>query len=139
MQPTDTLTTIATALAVLIAGASNVGPVITMPSTASFEVRIGSNDTVGRILRRQEKDFQITVWAGSPDVRATAALAVDNGLSALTYLSMPDGSPTVLRYKRSLISDNAQSYLVYRHDMIFSRRFQLASDRAGKLRLLLLR
>ncbi|WP_392336230.1 hypothetical protein [Pantoea stewartii] len=69
MQPTDTLTTIATALAVLIAGASNVGPVITMPSTASFEVRIGSNDTVGRILRRQEKDFQITVWAGSPDVR----------------------------------------------------------------------
>lgn len=119
VQPTDTLTTIATALTVLIAGASNAGPVITMPATAAFEVRIGANDTVGRILRRQEKDFQITVWAGSPDVRAAASLAVDDGLSALTSLSMTDGSPTVLRYKRSLISDNAQSYLVYRHDMIF--------------------
>lgn len=119
VQQTDTLTTIATALAVQISGASNAGPVITLPAAAIFDIRIGSADTVGRILRRQEKDFQITVWAGSPGVRELAALAVDNGLSALTSLNMPDGSPTVIRYKRSLISDNAQSYLVYRHDMIF--------------------
>ncbi len=69
---------------------------------------------------------------------ATAALAVDNGLSALTYLSMPDGSPTVLRYKRSLISDNAQSYLVYRHDMIFCVDFSsLQTAQATQVKLLL--
>ncbi len=92
------------------------------------------------ILRRQEKDFQITVWAGSPDVRATAALAVDNGgfPGVDSAPACAGGSPTVLRYKRSLIIDNAQSYLCLpsRHD--FLRRFQLASDRARQLRLLLL-
>lgn len=123
VQSGDTLAAIATALAVQISGASSSGAVITLPATAAFEVRIGSEDVVGRILRRQEKDFQVTVWAGSPDIRAAAALAVDNGLSALTSLNMPDGSPTLLRYKRSMPSDSAQSYLVYRHDMIFCADF----------------
>jgi Mg2+/citrate symporter len=94
VQSGDTLANIATALAVQISGASSSGAVITLPASAAFEIRIGSEDVVGRILRRQEKDFQVTVWAGSPAVRAATALAVDNGLSALTSLNMPDGSPT---------------------------------------------
>lgn len=123
VQSGDTLTTIATALSALVAGASNSGPVITMPATAAFSVRVGTLDTVGRILRRQQKDFQITVWTGTPSLRETIASAVDNGLSAYTALSTTDGSPTVLQYKRSLQSDTSQSYLVYRHDMIFTVDF----------------
>ena len=94
-----------------------------MPAASMFNVRIGGVDTVGRLLRRQEKDFQITVWTSTPALRQTIAEAVDNGLSALTNLSMHDGSPTVLRYKRSVPGDSIQSYLVYRHDMIFSVDF----------------
>lgn len=123
VQPGDTLTSIATALSALIAGASSSGPVITMPASVTLEVRIGTVDTVGRILRRQQKDFQITVWTGTPSLRETVSAAVDNGLSSYTALSTADGSPTVLQYKRSLQSDASQSYLVYRHDMIFTVDF----------------
>ena len=123
VQSGDTLTTISTALSALITGSSSTGPVVTMPAASMFNVRIGGVDTVGRLLRRQEKDFQITVWTSTPALRQTIAEAVDNGLSALTNLSMHDGSPTVLRYKRSVPGDSIQSYLVYRHDMIFSVDF----------------
>ena len=123
VQPGDTLTSIATALSALIVGSSNSGPVITMPATSVFSVRIGTLDSVGRILRRQQKDFQITVWTGTPSLRETVSAAVDNGLSSYTALSTVDGSPTVLQYKRSLQSDTGQSYLVYRHDMIFTVDF----------------
>lgn len=131
VQAADTLSVIATALATQIAGASSSGAVITLPDTAEFDIRIGSADVVGRILRRQEKDFQITVWAGSPDVRAATATAVDNGLSSFTSLNMPDGTPTLLKYKRSVPSDNAQSYLVYRHDMIFCADFSSLQTEAA--------
>ncbi|HHL2824775.1 TPA: hypothetical protein ACQ431_003006 [Citrobacter murliniae] len=134
VQSGDTLTSIATALSALISGSSSAGPVITMPATSLFDVRIGGVDTVGRLLRRQEKDFQITVWTSTPALRQTVAEAVDNGLSALTSLSMPDGSPTVLRYKRSVPSDATQSYLVYRHDMIFCVDFStMQTDQATQV------
>lgn len=120
VQASDTLTTIATALSALISGSSSSGPVLTMPATALFSVRIGAADTVGRLLRRQEKDFQITVWTATPALRETVATAVDAALSALTGLALSDGSPTVLKHKRSTPNDSTQSYLVYRHDMIFS-------------------
>ncbi|KAA0473412.1 hypothetical protein [Klebsiella variicola] len=123
VQSGSTLTQIATALAALIPGATSSGPVVTMPATSEFEVRVGTVDTVGRILRRQEKDFQVTIWAGTPALRATAASAIDNDLSSRTSLDTTDGSPTLIKYKRSIPSDNAQSYLVYRHDMIFTVDF----------------
>lgn len=123
VQASDTLTTIATALSVLIPGSSSSGAVLTMPALAVFEVRIGSTDTVGRILKRQEKDFQITIWTGTPALRETVESVVDSGLSSRTSLSMSDGSPTVLKYKRSIPGDSTQSYLVYRHDMIFTVDF----------------
>lgn len=123
VQPGDTLTSIATALSTLITGSSSSGAAMTMTASTAFDVRIGTVDTVGRILRRQQKDFQITVWTGSPALRETVSSAVDNGLSSLTSLATADGSPTVIQYKRSLHSDTAQSYLVYRHDMIFTVDF----------------
>lgn len=122
---TDTLATIAAALAALIAvdvpTTSAVGAVITCPASANITVtRIGVTGTSIRELRRQERVFQITVWANTPDQRDVIGSAVDVALAATDFLEMPDGCQARLVYKSSMVVDNLQKANLYRRDFNYS-------------------
>lgn len=65
---TDTLNSIAAALAALIAadiaGTAAAGAVITLPNSARLQAaRVGVTGTAVREVRRQERSFQIGIWA----------------------------------------------------------------------------
>jgi len=92
----DTLSTIASALAALIAaawaGTVSSGAVVTCPAVANITAaRVGVTGTSIREIRRQERVFQITVWANSPVQRDVIGAAVDVALAATEFLTMPDG------------------------------------------------
>jgi hypothetical protein len=121
VQPSDTLTSIATALAALVAGATNAGPVITLPSIAVLTAaRVGASGTAIKEIRRQERLFMITVWADTPAHRDITAQAIDPVLAALNFLMFTDGSAGRLIYKSSPIDDMAQKELLYRRDLMYS-------------------
>lgn len=124
VQTSDTLNSIAASLAALIAadlpGTSAAGAVVTLPGTGRIgAARVGVTGTAVREIRRQERQFQITVWADSPTHRDAVAQPVDQVLAATKFLTMPDGLAARLIYKGSPISDNTQKSRLFRRDLIY--------------------
>lgn len=73
-----------------------------------------------RELRRQIKDFQITVWAPTPGLRDRIGSAIDAALSEQSHIDLNDGAPAQLLYARQFDSDRSENWHVYRRDLIFS-------------------
>lgn len=124
VQPTDTLTSIATALATLIAagiaGTTSSGAVITLPSSARIAAaRVGVTGTLIREIRRQERVFQLTVWADTPAHRDAVAQPVDVALAATQFLTLSDQSAARLIYKSCIITDLLQKAKLYRRDLLY--------------------
>jgi len=125
VEPYDTLTTIATALAEMvsvdIAGTFAVGSSINIgPSGRVQAARVGGFGTVTREIRRQERLFMITVWAPTPALRDAIAAAIDADLAGQEFLTMPDGYGARLIYKNSPVVDALQKAVIYRRDLNYS-------------------
>ncbi len=125
VQTTDTLTSIATALAALIAvsisGTTSNGAVITFPAAARIEAaRVGITGTMIREIRRQERQFQITAWADTPVHRDAIAQTIDVALAAIEFLTMADGYAARLIYRGSTVVDAQQKAGLYRRDLIYT-------------------
>lgn len=120
VQSGDTLTTAATAMANQIPGAISSGSVITLASGSSVVARTGGVGTAVRELRRQAKDFQITIWAPTPAMRVLIASTVDAMLSENSIISLGDGAPSMLFYTRQFDTDASENYLIYRRDLIYT-------------------
>ena len=133
---TDTLTTIATALTVLIAasiaGTSNAGPVITLPASARISsARVGGTGTLIRELRRQERLFQISVWADTPDHRDAVVQPLDVALAATPFLTLTDQTAARLIYKSSPINDGYQKDKLYRRDLFYTVEYATTQTAAA--------
>ena len=122
VQPNDTLTGIATALATLIGGgATSSGPVVTLPSSARIgSARVGASATVAQEFKRQEKIFQITIWASTPQARDQLAGPIDIALAQIEFLTMPDGYAARMTYKNTMQTDALQKENLYRRDLNYS-------------------
>jgi len=120
VQSGDSLASIATAMATLIPGASNVGPVVTFPNAFEIIARVGGVGAAARELRRQTKDFMVTVWAPTPALRDTIGSAIDSALSISSDIQLSDGLPAFMVYARSMYSDASENYLVYRRDLVYT-------------------
>ena len=138
VQAGDTLTSIATGLAALInasvAGTTSIGTVITCPTGSKIKAaRTGAQGTSIRELKRQERAFQITVWANTPQNRNLVSDAIDVALSALTFVTMPDASAARVTYKNSPQTDAFEKSKLYRRDFIYTVEYattQTAVDTA---------
>lgn len=124
VQASDTLNSIAAALASRIAadipGTGAAGAVVTLPGTGQIgAARVGVTGTAVREIRRQERHFQITVWADTPAHRDAVAQPVDLVLATTKFLTMPDGFAARLIYKNSPISDSLQKTRLFRRDLIY--------------------
>lgn len=128
VQASDTLNSVAAALAALVAvdfgGTSEAAAVITIGSGGRLQAaRVGGFGTVTREIRRQERVVMITIWAGSPALRDQVASAIDVDLAAQKFLTMPDGFAARLIYKNSLVVDSLQKAVLYRRDLNYSVEF----------------
>lgn len=123
VQPTDTLTSIATGLAALLVtagvAATSSGAVVTLPSTANgaVDASVGGYGTLARELKRQQRTFSICNWCKSPAQRDAVAPVLDIALSRLDWLSLADGSSGRLIYQRTLVLDEKQKLQIYRRDL----------------------
>ncbi len=121
VQSADTLTSIATALAALVAGdqtASSSGVVITVPNAHSLVARVGGTGTSIREIRRLRKTFQVGVWANTPALRDQAASALDVAVSVATRILLADGSTALFHDPHSIQMDDPQRVLLYRRDLL---------------------
>lgn len=121
----DTLASIATALAALIAvdvpGTTSAGAVVTLPNAARLTAaRVGVTGTSTREVRRQERLFQIGIWADTPTHRDAIAQTIDSVLAFTTFITLPDQSAGRLIYKNSLVSDLFQKDRLYRRDLMYT-------------------
>lgn len=124
VQANDTLTTIATALTTLINVnnplASSSGAVVTVPNATSLTFRAGGFAEMSRELKRQEKQFQITVWASTPAARDKIGGVVDSALAATSNLTFSDGSHGIMLYSRTFQTDQLEKAGLYRRDIVYS-------------------
>lgn len=120
VQVADTLSSIATAFATSISGASSLGAVLTIPSAYEITVRIGGVGHAIKLLRRQSKEFQITVWAPTPDARSSISSQLDAQLTENSSLTFADGSGGTMTYCRTMQSDSNEKSGLYRRDLIYA-------------------
>lgn len=125
VQTGDTLAGIAAALAALVAvgipGTVAAGAVVTLPASARLNAaRVGVTGSSMREVRRQERSFQIGVWADTPGRRDAIAQAIDSALAFTTFVTMPDSSAARLTYKNSVVGDQFQKDKLYRRDLMYS-------------------
>ena len=121
VQATDTLTSIATALASLVAGATNTGPVITLPPSSNLTAaRVGASGQAVKEIRRQERVFRVTVWADTPARRDSTTQAIDVVLADTKFLIFPDSSAGRLIYKSTWVDDMVSKAILYRRDLMYS-------------------
>jgi hypothetical protein len=100
--------------------AAVAGPVITLPSVARpGQMRLGTVGDVVREVRRQEKQFQVSVWAPNPAARDVLANTFDPIMADTPFLAMPDGTHARLTYKGSRDDDFGQKVRVYRRSFIW--------------------
>ncbi|MDI9222142.1 hypothetical protein QMZ30_14650 [Pantoea sp. EA-12] len=88
-----------------------------------LSISVTTAGTAVRELRRQIKEFQVTVWAPSPQLRNTIGTAIDAVLSEHCHIDLGDGVPAQMFYARQFDSDAAENWHVYRRDLIFSVNF----------------
>lgn len=84
------------------------------------EASNGTQGTSDRELRREVRQFQISVWANCFDGRDPLAKALDAGLGAITRLALADGTIAFPSYAGSVQNDEAQKAGIYRRDLMYS-------------------
>jgi hypothetical protein len=135
VQPSDTLTTIATGLAALLVAAgvtaTSSGPVLTLPTTAIISTKIGGYGTVVRELKRQERCFTITLWCSTPAQRDQASPIIDLALVRPENLLFADGTTGRLCYERTLVLDEKQTLAIYRRDIVYRVEYPTIESAAG--------
>ena len=122
VQPGDTPTSIATALATLIGavvpGVTSSGAVVTLPAGAVLgPARVAGSGSMFRELGRQERVVQVRVWADTPANRDATARLIDTALRGTPFLTMPDGLAARLYYSGTHQEDMLQKANLYRRDL----------------------
>lgn len=128
VQASDTLTTVASALAALIAavypGTTSSGAVITLPAgSPQRTLRTGGTSTVAKEVKRQSRVVRIVVWSPTPALRDAVASLLDAFLAQINFLTLPDGFGGRLLYHHSDLVDLQEKANLYRRDLCYMVEF----------------
>jgi len=136
VQPTDTLTGIAAQLAqqisVDVPGTVTAQAAVWLPAGARVgALRVGVTGAALHELGRQEKLFQIGIWAATPRVRDSLAKAVDALLRGTHWLDLSDGTQGRNLYRSSHQSDQLQREGAYRRDLLYTVEYATTETRGA--------
>lgn len=132
VQSGDTLSTIAAAVAALIAvqfpGTAAVGAVITIVGQPGVvQARIAGQGSTWTEQGRQDRGFQIGCWCPTPALRDVLVPAIDLALRKLDRITLVDGSSAHIRYERTFTSDEGEKVQVFRRDLFYMIEYATAS------------
>jgi hypothetical protein len=118
---TDTLDTIAAALALIVPNSSASGNVLTISSAISITPRVTSYGTSAKEIKRQECIFNVITWAFSRDTRTNVSDPVEIGLGALSRFLLPtDNFYCPIFYMGLKDHEELQKSIpIYRRDLMF--------------------
>jgi hypothetical protein len=132
VQSNDTLASIATALAALIAasfpGTAAAGDVITIAGKpGTIRARVASQGTVWTEQRRQERGLQVTCWCPTPSLRDALVAAIDVAFAQIDWLTLADQSAARIRYERTIETDAPEKVLLFRRDLFYTVEYPTAT------------
>jgi hypothetical protein len=124
VQASDTLTSIMTALAGMIAvdhpGVASSGAVLTVPSGVALTAgTVGGQAEATREVRRQRKEFTVTIWSPTQPIRDALGAAIDVALAQFEYLTLVDGSMARIRYASTFLNDSAAKVGLFRREISY--------------------
>ena len=128
---TDTPTTVATALAALIPGATSAGAVLTLPAGSTVQAKVAAMQQAWLETRRQEHALWICVWSPTSLLRDLFAGAVDAGIANMQdqwgrqtmQFGLPDGSNALIHYSSSKTDDSPEQANLWRRDLRYVLNF----------------
>lgn len=122
----DTLDTIADGIADLIPGATALGPVITIPGVINLTSYVSSPYAASEEIARQERIFMISIWAPTPDIRASLEAAIDVFFKLNYRIVLSDNYyAQVFPETDPGFNDMLEKSLIYRRDLHY--RIQYAT------------
>lgn len=120
VQASDTLGTIAAALAAAIPNATASGAVVTIGGNP-FEIDAAVSAVVRlqQSIARQQRVFMLTTWAPTVAIRDAVAQAVDVAFKAIPgrRILLPDSTYATLIYRGTLQTDDLVTRAIYRRDL----------------------
>jgi hypothetical protein len=127
VQASDTPATVASNLAALLRAAGWVvvyaGSTITVPNAQQFIARVVSGAGALQEIKRQVQDFNISLWCPSPAARDAVAPVIDQGLAAMKFIALADGSAARLIFAGTQTRDDSADAVLYRRDMTYSAEY----------------
>ncbi len=128
---TDTLDSVAAALAALIAGATVNGATITLPA-GTFDIQAGVSAvaSLATEVGRQQRMFMLTAWAPTVALRDSISAAVDVYLKSIAgrRITLADGSIGILIYRGTRELDTLGTRNCYRRDLNYQVEYPTVVD-----------
>lgn len=85
----------------------------------------GTTGTSAREVRRQNKQFQISIWSPTPQLRDLIAKPVDLALALTSRMTMADGSQAIVTYVNLTQRDEQQKAMIYRRDFFYAVNYAI--------------
>jgi len=111
--------------------ATSTATTLTVPFGHSMVVRQGGQAVMGNVIRRQCHSIMVSVWAPNDGLRTAAAILADVAIKQHQKVSMPDTSQCILRYQRTMSSDQMEKANLYRRDLIFEAEYATVEQFPG--------
>lgn len=92
---------------------------LTVPVGHELVVRQGGRALMGKVTNRQSQLVMISAWAPNRIARNLLASAIDVLVKKTIRITLPDTSQGIVRYNRTNQSDEMQTAVIYRRDLIF--------------------
>lgn len=136
VQSTDTLSSIATALANEISvsyTATSSGAVITISGADFAQANVGVVSGIIREVKRQIRDIRISMWCPDPFTRDAVGSMLDPLLAAPVWLTMPDGTGARVRASSAPSPyDDPQKENLYRRDLVYSVEYSTSQTQQAE-------
>jgi len=119
VKATDTVNTIAAALAALIPGASVSGYVVTINGAFSIETDISVPVTVQQEIGRQAQVFMLAIWGPTESLRDAIGRVLELSFKQQPRIVMPDNTWARLLYRGVTDLDASEKSQIYRRNLLY--------------------
>lgn len=127
---------VASDLAALIAvtwpGTTAINGVISVPQPGRVvAANVGIMGSAVREVGRQEKGFQVTLWANTDANRRWLAKRIVPVLADTAFLTLPDGFGARLICRQNVDTDRAQGQSAFRRDLVYTVEYATTREMAA--------
>ncbi|MGA7781089.1 MAG: hypothetical protein WCA85_25745 [Paraburkholderia sp.] len=122
---TDTIDTVAAALAALIPGASAAGAVITINGLFDLESAISVPVTVQQEIGRQAQVFMVVIWTPSEMLRDAVGRPLELAFKQQPRIVMPDNTWARMLFRGVTDLDGSEKQQIYRRNLLYEVEYAL--------------